>query len=154
MTIPDYIKPPVTVSCEPPSGWIDKTMIVYAASPATGQVMAPTIVIGRDALVVGESFREFCNRQVDTFRAGLPEFHREYEEPGRFGGRDAFQIGFSWRSAAGALRQRVFFIAVENGVIVTYAGTASADEFDTYAPLFEENLAALRIEALREGSGF
>lgn len=154
MTIPDYMAPPVTVSSEPPSGWIDKTMIVYAAPPVPGQATAPTIVVGRDATVAGESFREFCNRQVDTFRAGLPEFHREYEEPGRLGGRDAFQIGFSWRSAAGVLRQRVFFIAAENGVIVTYAGTASVDEFDTYAALFEEHLATLRIDPPREGSGY
>jgi hypothetical protein len=149
LAIPDHIAPPVAVAADPPPGWIDKTMIVYAAPPANGQTMAPTIVVGRDALAEGESFREFCNRQIDTFRAGLPEFYREHEEHGRVGDLDAFQIRFSWRAAAGLLRQRVFFISAGQGVIVTYAGTAAAEDYDAYDALFEQNLATLRIRPMQ-----
>ncbi len=146
MAIPDTITPPVVVTAQPPAGWVDKTMIVYAAPSLPGQAMAPTIVVGRDALAERESFREFCNRQVSTFQAGLPEFHREYEGPGRVGQFDAFQIRFTWRGGAGLLRQRVFFIAADSGVIVTYAATASADDYDEHDAVFEQGLASLRIE--------
>lgn len=86
---------PRRVSVDAPDGWFDRTMIVYSAPAENGGAMAPTIVIGRDALGRGESFREFCNRQVETFRASLAAFQRESEEPGRVHDLDAFQIRFT-----------------------------------------------------------
>ena len=137
---------PRRVSVDAPDGWFDRTMIVYSAPAENGGAMAPTIVIGRDALGRGESFREFCNRQVETFRASLAAFHRESEEPGRVHDLDAFQIRFTWQSAGGLLRQRVFFIAAGDGLIVTFAGTAAAEDGAAHDAVFERALATLRIE--------
>ncbi|MGI4732264.1 MAG: DcrB-related protein [Janthinobacterium lividum] len=134
------------MSAEPPAGWFDKTMIVYSAPPDPAHAIAPTIVVGRDALGADETFREYCNRQVDTFRASLPGYVREGEQPGQVHGFDAFQIRFTWRSAGGALRQQVFFVAAGGGMIVTYTGTAAAEDFAAFEVLFERSLATLRID--------
>jgi hypothetical protein len=139
--------PMVKLAADPPQGWHDKTMIVYSAPHEPGRAMAPNMVISRDALLEGESFREYCNRQIETFRSNLPQFNRESEGYGRSHERDAFQIQFTWRSAAGLLRQRVFFIATGTQVVVNYAVTAAADDFAAYEPAFERGLASLRIDA-------
>lgn len=138
--------PTVKLAADPPEGWHDKTMIVYSAPPEPGRAMSPNMVISRDALLEGETFREYCNRQIETFRSNLPQFHRESEGYGRSHDRDAFQIQFTWRSAPGLLRQRVFFISTESQVVVTYAVTAAADDFAAYEPAFERGLASLRID--------
>lgn len=137
----------VKLEADPPQGWHDKTMIVYSAPLEPGRAMAPNMVISRDALLDAESFREYCNRQIETFRSNLPQFTRESEGYGRSHERDAFQIQFTWRSAAGLLRQRVFFIATGTQVVVNYAVTAAADDFATFEPQFEHGLASLRIDA-------
>lgn len=138
-------QPPVTVAAQPPEGWIDKTMIVYSAPDAPGRAMAPNIVVGRDALATGETFREYCNRQVDAFRTSLPHFHREDEGPGRVQDLDAFHIRFTWASGAGTLRQRVFFISAGSGVSVSFAATAAAEDFASHEAAFEAALASLQI---------
>ncbi|MBQ1542672.1 hypothetical protein C5708_04330 [Caulobacter sp. CCUG 60055] len=147
MTAARDTQPLVKVAAEPPQGWFDKTMIVYSAPPEPGRAMSPNMVISRDALLEAETFREYCNRQIETFRSNLPNFQRESEGYGRSHERDAFQIQFTWRSAAGLLRQRVFFISAGPEVVVTYAVTAAADDFADHEQAFERGLASLRIDA-------
>jgi len=120
-------------------------MIVYSAPDMPGRAMAPNIVVGRDAMAADETFREYCNRQVDAFRKSLPQFHREDEGPGRVQDLDAFHIRFTWGSGAGTLRQRVFFISAGSGVVVSFAATAAADDFDEHEAVFEEALTTLTI---------
>lgn len=135
----------VTVSGAIPDGWFDKTMIVYSAPLQPGQAVAANIVIARDAMGASETFREYCNRQIDGFATALPHFHRLHEGPGRVHDLDAFQIMFTWMSGAGLLRQRVFFISAGAGVVVTYTATASDAEYDSHEPVFEQGLAGLII---------
>jgi hypothetical protein len=136
--------PDIQVTAQRPTDWVDKSMIVYTA-PAEPGASAPNMVVSRDALLPGETFREYCNRQVDAFRQTLPRFAREDEGPGRVHDLDAFQILFTWTSGAGPLRQRVFFIAAGSGVVVTFAATAPADDFARHQGAFEQGLAGLRI---------
>lgn len=138
-------QPPVTVAARPPEDWIDKSMIVYSAPDQPGRAMAPNIVVGRDALGADETFREYCNRQVEAFRNSLPQFHREEESPGRVNEFDAFQIRFTWASGAGTLRQRVFFISAGSGCAVSFAATAGIDDFAEHEPAFDAALASLVI---------
>lgn len=135
-----------TVSAERPGGWLDKTMTVYSAPPDPAREMAPNIVISRDHLAAGETFREYCNRQIEAFRGSLPQFVRESEGHGQVHARDAFQVQLTWTSAAGTLRQRVFFVDAGGGVIVNYAASAAAEDFAAHEPQFERGLATLRIE--------
>ena len=133
------------VSADLPPGWLDKSMTVYSAPPVANRAMAPNIVVSRDHLAAGETFREYCNRQFATFRSSLPGFEREAESFGRVGERDAFQVQMTWESAAGTLRQRVFFIDAAP-VIVNYAASAAADDWAAHEPLFMAGLASLRID--------
>lgn len=142
-------QPDIAVTAERPAGWFDKTMIIYSGPPAPGRPLQPNIVVSRDAVLAGESFREYCNRQIAGFNGSLPGFAREEEGPGRVHDHDAFQILFTWDSGAGKLRQRVFFIAAGGGVAVTFATTAAADEYHEHAQAFERGLAGLRIEPVR-----
>ena len=64
-------------------------MIVYSAPPDPVRPIAPNIVVARDAMAAGGTFREYCNRRVDTFRAALPHYHREDGGPGRLHDLDA-----------------------------------------------------------------
>lgn len=139
-------QPDINVTAHRPDGWVDKTMIVYSAPPEPGRALQANMVVSRDALLAGETFREYCNRQIAGFRSTLPAFEREGEGPGRVHDHDAFQILFTWTSGAGKLRQRVFFIAAGGGVAVTFAATAAADEFAEHERAFERGLAGLRIE--------
>lgn len=138
-------QPPVIVHAQPPADWVDKTMIVYAAPASPDRAMAPNIVVGRDAMAADESFREYCNRQVEAFRATLPQFHRDEEGPGRVNDLDAFHIRFSWASGVGTLRQRVFFISAGRGAVVSFAATAAIDDFAVHEPAFDAALASLVI---------
>lgn len=138
-------QPPVIVTARPPGDWIDKSMIVYAAPDQPGRAMAPNIVVGRDALAADETFREYCNRQVEAFRNTLPQFYREEESPGRVNEFDAFQIRFTWASGASTLRQRVFFISAGQGCVVSFAASAAADDFAEHEPAFDAALASLVI---------
>lgn len=138
-------QPDLPISAWRPEGWYDKTMIIYSAPAEPGRPVAPNMVIARDALGAGETFREYCNRQIDGFRATLPHFHREDEGPGRVHDRDAFQILLTWTSGAGVLRQRVFFISAGAGVVVTYTATAAAEDYHLHEPEFEQGLARLAI---------
>lgn len=141
------MQPEVRVNSRRPDGWIDKTMIVYSAPPAPDRAIAANVVIARDALAKGETFREYCTRQIDGFRATLPHFEREEERPGRIGEHDAFHIRFVWQSGAGLLRQQVFFIAAPAGVVVTYTATAAAEDFAAHEETFDAGLADLRLSS-------
>lgn len=142
-------QPEVAIDTWRPDGWFDKSMIIYSAPAEQGVPIAPNIVVARDALGRNETFREYCNRQIDGFRATLPHFHRESEGAGRVHDLDAFQIQLTWTSGAGPLRQRVFFISTGAGVVVTYTATAAADDFDRHGPAFEQGLARLVIGPVR-----
>ena len=48
-------------------------------------------------------------------------------------------------SGAGLLRQRVFFIAAPEGVVVTFTATAADDDYDAHDPVFRQGLADLVI---------
>ncbi len=135
----------IAVTALRPSGWVDKTMIVYAAPADPAKTIAPNMVVARDALGASETFREYCNRQIDGFCATLPHFHREEEGPGQVHGHDAFQILFNWTSGAGTLRQRVFFISAGHGVVVTFTATAALDDFADQEGVFQQGLAGLTI---------
>lgn len=145
--MPDSAQPVPTISAELPGGWLDKTMTVYSAPPDPARAMAPNIVISRDHLPAGETFREYCNRQIEAFRTSLPGFARISEGHGQVHARDAFQVQLTWESAAGTLRQRVFFIDAGSGVIVNYAASAANEDFAEHEPQFERGLATLRIDS-------
>jgi len=142
-------QPDIQIHAWQPDGWYDKTMIIYSAPAEPSRPVAPNVVVARDALGADETFREYCNRQIDGFRATLPHFNREDEGPGRVHDLDAFQILLTWTSGAGPLRQRVFFISAGAGVVVTYTATAAADEYHLHAPVFEQGLARLAIGPAR-----
>jgi hypothetical protein len=142
--------PDIAVTGKRPEGWVDKTMVIYSAPPQPGQPIAANMLIARDALGAEETFRDYCNRQIDGFRATLPQFHRESEGPGRVEDRDAFQILFTWMSGAGTLRQRVFFISAGSGVVVTFTATAALDDYAAHEAAFDQGLADLVIEPARD----
>ncbi|MGY4398484.1 hypothetical protein ACVWZA_003692 [Sphingomonas sp. UYAg733] len=142
--------PDISVIGRRPEGWADKTMIIYSAPLQAGETVAANMLIARDALGRDETFREYCNRQIDGFGTTLPHFHRETEGPGRVHDLDAFQILFTWASAAGTLRQRVFFISAGSAVVVTFTATAAIDDYAAHEMIFDQGLADLVISPLRD----
>ena len=143
MSGPDGLARVVAADC--PAGWLDKSMTVYSAPPVANRAMSPNIVVSRDHLGPNETFREYCNRQYAAFRTSLPGFEREAESFGRVGERDAFQVQMIWESAAGTLRQRVFFVDA-SPVIVNYAASAAADDWAAHEAMFMAGLAGLQID--------
>jgi hypothetical protein len=137
----------IGVSLPMPEGWFDKTMIVYSAPLAPGDTMASNIVVSRDALAVGEDFPGYCERQLATFTTSLPRFSLHERQIGDFGGRRAARIDFEWAAAAGQLGQVVTFIDAGHGVVVSFAGSAPADEISRYRSVFQHHLERLEIGA-------
>ncbi|MGI4876215.1 MAG: DcrB-related protein [Janthinobacterium lividum] len=137
----------VTTTMPPPQGWVDKTMIVHSAPHDPAQALAPNIVVGRDALIEGEKFADFCSRQAAVFRENLPGYAEEERESGQLDGRTAMRLNFTWTSGAGPLRQEAVFIDAGEGVVVNFTSSAAADDFETYRKLFYDQLALLKITA-------
>ena len=138
-------KPPVNVSIPLPAGWFDKTMIVYAAPLNDGDPMAANVVVSRDALGTSEDFPSYCDRQAATFTASLPGCAILSREKGVFGKGIAERTELEWNSAAGRLRQLVVFIAAGDGVVVSFAGSASIKSFEKHRAQFEDTLSRLKI---------
>jgi hypothetical protein len=137
--------PNVQASLPIPQGWFDKTMTVYAAPLAPGDVMAANIVVSRDALAADEDFPSYCQRQADTFGGSLPGCSILSRVQGQFGTRIAERIELEWSATTGRLHQLVVFIAAGEGVVVSFAASAAAKSFESYRPQFEDSLSLLSI---------
>ncbi len=141
--------PAVVARIPMPDGWFDKTMTVYTAPLAPGDPMAANIVVSRDALAPDENFTAYCERQAKTFTGSLPGCAIRVRESGDFGIRTAERIELEWNSAAGRIRQLVVFIAAGDGVVVSYAASASIKSFEKHRPQFDDTLSRLKITAAR-----
>jgi hypothetical protein len=104
-------------------------------------------------LAAGEDFRDYCKRQLATFTGSLPKFALHQRQFGDFQGRRAARIDFEWASAAGQLCQSVTFIDAGSGVVVSYAGSAAAVDFERYRPFFQEQLDRLVIGTASDANG-
>lgn len=136
----------VVTTMPPPPGWVDRTMIVHSAPHDPARAMAPNIVVGRDALIGGESFTEFCDRQSKVFRDSLPGFAEEEHESGQLNERTATRLIFTWTSGAGPLRQEAVFIDAGQGVVVNFTASAAEADFAAHRKLFYDQLALLKID--------
>ncbi|QYE34722.1 DUF1795 domain-containing protein [Polymorphobacter sp. PAMC 29334] len=136
----------VTTTMPPPPGWVDKTMIVHSAPHDATRALAPNIVVGRDALIDGETFAGFCDRQAAVFRDNLPGFAGDDRESGQLNERAAMRMTFNWTSGAGVLRQEVVFIDAGQGVVVNFTASAAEQDFEAHSDLFHRQLAALKID--------
>ncbi len=139
------VSPPVSVALQPPSGWFDKTMLVFSAPIGPDETMAANIVVSRDALGSGEDFAAYCVRQEQTFAASLPGYELLLRQDGAFGDRDALRIELEWLSAAGKLRQIVTLIDAGAGAVVSFAGSGAPEQLDANRAVFEDALQRLVI---------
>jgi hypothetical protein len=143
------LNPPVVARIPIPVGWFDKTMTVYAAPIERGDPMAANIVVSRDALGLDEDFPGYAERQAKTFAASLPGCAVLCREKGDFGKRHAERLELQWNSAAGRIHQLVVFIAAGDGVVVSFAASASVKSFEKHRPQFDDTLSRLKITAAR-----
>jgi len=143
------VNPPIVAQIPIPDGWFDKTMTVYAAPLASGDPMAANIVVSRDALAPDENFAGYCNRQEKTFAGSLPGCAVVSRQKGDFGKMVAERLEIEWNSAAGRIRQLIVLIAAGDGVVVSFAASASVKSFEGRRPQFDDTLSRLKITAAR-----
>jgi hypothetical protein len=141
--------PPIVARIPLPDGWFDKTMTVYTAPLSPNDPMAANVVVSRDALALDEDFTGYCERQAKTFSGSLPGCAILSREVGDFGKRVAERLELEWNSAAGRIHQLVVFIAAGDGVVVSYAASASVKSFEKHRAQFDDTLSRLKITAAR-----
>ncbi len=133
-----------------PTGWADRSMLVYAMAPPTPTSgVVPNVVITRDRfepfLPVGlpERLRSFVDIQVEEIKKRLrePQLHKRWTS--RFKELDVEQIRLSWLSDITRVTQWVVFIAVTSEHVIIATASSAESEFERYKPQFLEAFGSI-----------
>lgn len=137
--------PQVDVNLDAPKDWYDRSMIVYACpEPDAATGLDANIVVGRDAIIEGETFPDYLTRQRDTLAMNCPDFALISERQGRVKEFEAGDLNYRWSTPQGAVRQRVVFLFVRGGV-VSFTATAAPADFEKREAVFNQALSDLSI---------
>lgn len=143
------------VTLAPPSPeWADRSMLVFAAPPGTGDPLPANVSIARDERraptdPVDEPLVAYARRQLQTLTNALPEFRLQRQ--GRLGEAqpEVRELVFSWRSGAVPLTQWLVWTALPDGSVVNFTATAASARFAEHLPMFEQALHSLRLDPAR-----
>jgi hypothetical protein len=132
---------------EPPDGWVDKTMVVFAA-PGPDEPAAANMVVTNEILTADESVRSRADKLLMTAARQFNDFDLIATTPTTLGGLPALQMRFTWTSSFGRLEQTVTSVEREmNGRRVLTSVTTCAPEWEAEAtrPSFRAVLESFRF---------
>ncbi|WP_168223062.1 DcrB-related protein [Oceanicola sp. D3] len=116
-------------SVDVPDGWVDRSVLVWSAH-GTPSAVPPNVAIARDEMRPDESFLDYCNRQMMSLSSALDGFRLIKQDETNLSGRFAMELVFTWKTAAGRMKQRQIFLPLDAPRIASFAGTASEADFD------------------------
>lgn len=133
-------------SFDVPSGWTDRTIVVWSAAPEAAPV-PPNFVIAYDRPKPGEPLGEYVNRQLADLGRTAQKFQLQLRRDITFAGRPAVEFIFCWDAAAGTMQQRQVYGGLPDGRVVSIASTARASDFADADKEFRQILRSFRWEA-------
>lgn len=138
----------------PDASWTDRSMVVFAAPSAPGDMMPANVSLARDERrgptdPAQETLEAYAQRQLQTLAAALPAF--KMLRQGRLGDSspEVRELLFSWRSGATPLTQWLVWQDIPDGTVVNFTATATTPRFDDQLPHFEAALRSLVLDPTR-----
>lgn len=145
------------MSFEAPDGWIDRTVLAFAAPGDDREKHQPNVVMTREDLAEGDTLRTHADRTLLEMAKTLEGFDILESRETLLGGLRAVHIRFKWKSNAGDLEQGMTLCEAPPvpGELGRYATivttTAHAKEIAQARPVFERLLASFSFP--RGGGG-
>ena len=138
----------IKASC--PDEWSDRSLTIFTQVDETGQTdLEANTVISRDTMGKTDTFKQYSKHQVKALEADLPQFDLIKMRDGKIKGYPAIDIACRWMSPGGRIQQRLVFLSVGKGEIVTFAATAADEEFGDYTKTFNAVLSSVDIEEVK-----
>jgi len=140
-------KPQFNIIAKKPDDWSDRSMLVFA-SPDTASDLDANVVVTRETMAKAENFKKYVDRQKAAMDDQIPQFDLLKMKFGKIKDLDACNLHCRWMSPAGRVKQRIVFISVGQGEVVTYAATAGVDIFDDFTEKFNDILSSVDISEI------
>ena len=107
----------ITYACD----WQDQSINVLL--PKDAKIHGANLVIARDRLPLGMSFREYVLQQRSTFQAQLADVEIIADTDGTVGGREAHFLELSWRSDGKPIHQVMAMVIHEDNAVLNFTGS-------------------------------
>jgi hypothetical protein len=120
---------------EVPGDWDDRSVTAFSAPPRVDVPIAPNIVVTRDVAADAEPVTSYADRQLVEMARRLDAFHLLSRQEGIFGGLPSVRLIFTWRGAAGVLRQSQIFV-IRGDTVLSFVLTALESEFQAQEGTF------------------
>jgi len=144
-------KPQFAIKAKKPDMWTDRSMTVFAnASAEPTDELEANVVITRESMTKTENFKSYIKRQKKVMGEEIPQFDLLEGREGKLKGQAAFDLTCRWMSPAGRVKQRIVFLSVGQGEVITFAATAGVENFDDNMKEFNAILASVEIEELKD----
>lgn len=144
---------PTAISFEVPDGWLDKTVVAFAAPPMPDvpRDYLPNVVVTREPLAERESLRTHADRTLLEMAKVLESFDILESRETTLGGLPAVHVRFCWTSRIGPVEQTLTMCEspCEPGDTSRFATLVTTSSHATIAarakPLFDALLQTFRF---------
>ena len=144
-------KPQFSIKAKKPATWTDRSMTVFAnTQQEPSDTLEANVVITREAMAKTETFKAYIERQKKVMAEEMPQFDLLEGRNGKLNDKEAFDLICRWMSPGGRVKQRIVFMSVGQGEIITFAATAGVDNFDDNMKQFNAILTSVEIEELKD----
>lgn len=133
------------ISFQVPDHWQNRSITAFASPLEPGQSVAPNVVLTRDQVVPGQTFRNYADSQIVELARRLDGFNLINRQETQLRNIPAVSLLFSWRGQAGSFTQWQIFFPGTNGVVFSGVATASESDFPRYQQTFAEIFGTLEI---------
>jgi len=145
----DKNAPHFQIKAKRPDEWADRSLTIFTKIDESGETdLEPNTVISRDSMTKEETFKLYSNRQVEALETDLPQFDLIKKRDGKIRGYPAIDIACRWMSPGGRIQQRLVFLSVGKGELITFAATAADDDFENHTKMFNAVLGSIEVEGI------
>ena len=101
--------------------WQDQSINVLL--PQDARVQGVNLVVARDRLPLGMTFRDYVIQQRQNFAAQLAGFEQIADTAGEVGGREAHFLEMAWKSDGKPVHQVMAMVQHEGGRLLNFTGS-------------------------------
>lgn len=128
-----------------PDQWQNRSIIAFAAPLEPGQSVAPNVVLTRDLVAPGQTFRSYADSQMVELAKRLDQFNLINRQETQLHNVPAVSLLFSWHGQPGIFMQWQMFFPGANGVIFSGVATATEADFPRYQQVFAQIFGTIEI---------
>ncbi len=135
-----------------PDHWQDRSITAFAAPLEPGQSVAPNVVVTRDKVGTGQTFRSYADSQIVELTKRLDAFNLISRQEVAIQNLPAVSLFFSWRGQPGTFTQWQVFFPGTNDIVFSAVATALEKDFPRYQQIFGEVFRTIQIPAVTKSS--